>query len=177
MAQCAAKSKRSGEQCRRRASRGQRVCRMHGANSRRGDRHPNFKHGLFSRHLPDGLRRLARQVLRDQGLLSVREEAALVEALKLHRLYRLKANKREPDAADETALLALMHAKLACIDRVERAQRWKTKTITAGQLERFLAYFIQATHRHVLDEEARRALQSDLRQAVRGGRFDDDDAE
>ena len=43
--QCTARSKRSGERCLRYAARGCRVCRMHGANSRRGPQHPNFRHG------------------------------------------------------------------------------------------------------------------------------------
>jgi len=43
--QCTAKSKRSNDRCRNFAVRDCHVCRMHGANSRRGSNHPNFRHG------------------------------------------------------------------------------------------------------------------------------------
>jgi hypothetical protein len=47
--QCSARSKRSGCRCRNYACRDQAVCRMHGAGSRRGADHPNFRTGKFSK--------------------------------------------------------------------------------------------------------------------------------
>lgn len=54
MAQCEAKSKRSGEQCRRRAIKGRKVCQMHGGKSLAGPLHPNFKDGrhMYSAAMP-----------------------------------------------------------------------------------------------------------------------------
>jgi len=45
MAQCTAKSKRSGKRCKRWASPGRTKCRMHGGRTPRGKDSPHFKHG------------------------------------------------------------------------------------------------------------------------------------
>lgn len=53
--QCHAKSKRSGERCKRRASIGKNVCAMHGGKSLKGQESPRFKHGRTSKYLPERL--------------------------------------------------------------------------------------------------------------------------
>lgn len=52
MAQCKAKSKRSGERCRRYAMNGREVCYMHGGKTPVGLALPQTKTGLYSRYLP-----------------------------------------------------------------------------------------------------------------------------
>ena len=55
MSQCKAMSKRSGERCRKRSSKGLNVCSMHGGKSLRGVDSPRFKTGRYSKYLPDRL--------------------------------------------------------------------------------------------------------------------------
>jgi len=51
MPQCKAKSKRSGERCRRAAITGKEVCYIHGGMST-GPKNPHITHGLYSKHVP-----------------------------------------------------------------------------------------------------------------------------
>ena len=53
--QCHAKSKRSGQQCRRRAVRGRNVCQMHGGVTPRGFALPQTKTGEYSKDVPTRL--------------------------------------------------------------------------------------------------------------------------
>jgi hypothetical protein len=78
--QCTAKSKRSGQQCRRFAVIGMDKCMMHGGKTPRGIASPRFKTGRYSRHLPVELAALYKRALTDADLLSLRDDLALLQA-------------------------------------------------------------------------------------------------
>lgn len=80
MAQCKAKSKRSGERCRRAAMIGKEVCMMHGGKTPRGTNNPNFKHGRYSKAIPDRLAARYNEAQNDSQLLELREDIALIDA-------------------------------------------------------------------------------------------------
>lgn len=79
--QCTARSKRSGERCRKHAMRGRTVCLAHGGKTPRGAASPHFKTGRYSRSLPGHLLAVYEQALRDPRLLSLRDEIALTDAM------------------------------------------------------------------------------------------------
>lgn len=56
---CAARSKRTGLPCKNPAVRDWPVCRMHGAGGGQpaGEKHPNYRHGLRTKHMEE-VRRL-----------------------------------------------------------------------------------------------------------------------
>ena len=78
--QCAAKCKATGEQCRRRAVNGKRVCTVHGGLTPSGSASVHFKSGRYSRHLPARLAERYHKAQADQRLLELREEIALIDA-------------------------------------------------------------------------------------------------
>jgi hypothetical protein len=78
--QCTAKSKRSGQQCRRSAMIGKHVCMMHGGKTPTGLASPNTKHGLRSRYMPKGLLPKYQAALADPALLEQTRNLALTEA-------------------------------------------------------------------------------------------------
>jgi hypothetical protein len=80
MPRCKAKSKQSGEQCRRWASPGFDVCAIHGGKSHAGGPgHPRAtKGGYYSKLLPTGLRKSYDKVLSDPETLNAAEEVALL---------------------------------------------------------------------------------------------------
>jgi hypothetical protein len=79
MMQCTARSKRSGEQCKRHAVPGRNVCAMHGGKTPGGIASPHFKSGRYSKHLPERLMERYQQALHDDDLLNLRHEVALVD--------------------------------------------------------------------------------------------------
>lgn len=72
MAQCAAKSKRTGEQCRRPAMEGKRVCYHHGGKSPGGP----VKHARYSKSLPKDLAERYEYFKTDPDILSLKPEIA-----------------------------------------------------------------------------------------------------
>lgn len=89
MSQCAAKSKRSGERCKRHASKGMAVCAVHGGKSLAGKNHPSFKHGRYSKYMPDRLAEQYLDALQDKDLISMNDEIALTDSRLAEMLNRL----------------------------------------------------------------------------------------
>ncbi len=112
---CKAKSKQSGERCKRRPSIGREVCVMHGGGSPRGAASPNFKHGRYSKELPKDLLVTFQNSLGDPGLLELQREVSLVDA-RVSQL--LKQVDTEASAADwQKATYALRALKRATLKR------------------------------------------------------------
>lgn len=80
MAQCTAKSKRTGQQCRASAVKGRATCRMHGGTTAVGPASPTWKDGRHSSVLPKRLREHYEASLADPDRLVLEAEIALVDA-------------------------------------------------------------------------------------------------
>lgn len=79
MSRCTAKSKRSGDQCKRHASPGYSVCAIHGGKTPRGMALPQTKHGRYSKDLPTRLVEQYETAIADPDLLNLSDEISLVE--------------------------------------------------------------------------------------------------
>jgi len=77
---CAAKSKQSGEQCKRHATPGRNVCVIHGGKSLAGPLSATYIHGRYSKYLPHGLAAKYEEAITDPDLLNLSGEIALVDA-------------------------------------------------------------------------------------------------
>lgn len=99
MAQCTAKSKRSGERCKRHATPGHNVCYIHGGKSLVGVAHPGLKTGRYSKHLPTRLGERYEAALKDPDLLALRDEIALTDADIARILDAL--DEEQPDDPEE----------------------------------------------------------------------------
>lgn len=79
MAQCTAKSKRSGERCKKLAIVGRNTCRNHGGKTPRGPLSVHYKTGRYSK-LPVNLRDGFEAALSDPDLMNRRQDMALIIA-------------------------------------------------------------------------------------------------
>lgn len=79
MAQCTAKSKRSGKQCKKDAVVGSNVCHIHGGKSPGGIASGTYKNGRYSKFLPDRLTSRFQTSIDDPNLLELRAEIALTD--------------------------------------------------------------------------------------------------
>lgn len=93
MSQCTAKSKRSGEQCRRAASTGRSTCRMHGGTQPVGLASPNWTNGRYSRVLPKRLLEDVKASLADPNKLALSSELALLDARTSDLLLRVESGE------------------------------------------------------------------------------------
>lgn len=89
MSQCTAKSKRSGERCKRHASIGMNVCAIHGGKTPSGLANPNLKHGRYSKDLPTRLAARYEHAASDPDLLRLDSEIHLLGTLISERLATL----------------------------------------------------------------------------------------
>jgi hypothetical protein len=80
MAQCNAKSKRTGKQCRARAMPNGK-CYHHGGAALKGAAHPNFKDGSRSKYMPKFLAPAFAEALNNPELLNLSESIAGQEAI------------------------------------------------------------------------------------------------
>lgn len=90
---CHAKSKRTGQQCQRPAMKGREVCYHHGGKSLRGIASKTFKHGKYSKSIPERLAARYQESLTDEELLSIRDDIALVSARLSDLLSRADAGE------------------------------------------------------------------------------------
>jgi acyl-CoA thioesterase FadM len=79
--QCTAKSKRTGQQCKRAATPGKQVCRSHGGKTPSGIASPHFKTGRYSKVIPTHLTAQYEAAQQDPDLLGIKEDIALQDAL------------------------------------------------------------------------------------------------
>lgn len=117
MAQCAAKSKRSGERCKKDAVPGRSVCHMHGGKSLVGAAVHTYKDGRYSKLLPARLVSNYERAAHDSDLLVLREDIALVDARLADLLCRVDSGESGEAWKRAKAALRLMQDGLAANDR------------------------------------------------------------
>lgn len=76
---CQGWSKTSGNQCSNFPVRGRHYCRVHGGNAAVGSDHPRFKHGGYSQYMPERLFQKFSEQEKDENLLNLRQELALMQ--------------------------------------------------------------------------------------------------
>jgi monoamine oxidase len=74
---------------------GMEVCSMHGGKSLKGVASATFKHGRYSKYMPQGMSERFREALADPALLALDKDVALVET----RLTELFCALKEPGGA------------------------------------------------------------------------------
>jgi len=89
MPQCKAKSKRSGKRCKKDAMRGSDVCHIHGGKSLKGEQLPQFKHGKFSKYMPQRLKQRFEEVGSDKHVSVLGRNISIRDALLADRLQSL----------------------------------------------------------------------------------------
>jgi hypothetical protein len=77
---CTAKAKSTQKRCTRWAMKGTNVCYVHGGPTPKGIAAPNFKHGRYSKSIPDRLSERYQESIKDPEILALREEVALTDA-------------------------------------------------------------------------------------------------
>lgn len=93
MAQCTAKSKRSGEQCKKDAVVGRTKCHIHGGKSVEGAASGTFRTGRYSKYLPARLAGKYEQSQNDPDLLALKDEINAIDARIAELMGRIDTNE------------------------------------------------------------------------------------
>lgn len=159
MAQCAAKSKRSGEQCKRHAALGCSVCNIHGGKSRTGVASGTYKTGERSKFFPTRLAARFEAARANPDLVSHRDDIATAD-VRLNELLE-RVGDDDPRVLWGRARAALE----AYTEAAERGSRTQTtaRTVLEGVISEGLSNPTGATWREILNllEQRRKLVESE----------------
>lgn len=160
MAQCTARSKRTGERCKAQAVTGRTVCYHHGGKSKGGALSGTFQHGRRSRYLPENL--LARYVAaqNDPKRLELADEIALTDTLIDARLENLPAYE---DVSAWAELRNLIEQRRKLVESERKRLMELEQMIPADRAITLIASILDIIKRHVHDVGILAAIQEDFR--------------
>lgn len=98
---CGAKLRNKNANCKNRAVMTGGRCRNHGGLTPKGIASPNYKHGRYSKHLPDHLRDRYHESLNDPELTALRDDLALIDV----HISEVLMEMHSPAADIDTKLL------------------------------------------------------------------------
>jgi hypothetical protein len=107
MSQCTAKSKQTGERCKRHTAEGRTVCYYHGGKIPRGIALPQTTTGKYSKHLPTRMLAAYEASQRDPELLGLSEEVNVTDAFLVDLHDRMTAHDTD---SWRMTLLATLYA-------------------------------------------------------------------
>jgi len=146
---------------------------MHGGKTPRGVELPQFRHGHYSKAMPDRLVERYERALSDEERYDLRDEIALSEAKIADLLAGMESG------ASEDALRSRWREVERWIARKQRAVETdarlaviKQEMVSAEEVMALVAGILDSIRRHVVDQTTRSALARDIRALgwVGGGR-------
>jgi hypothetical protein len=163
---CGAKT-RKGTPCQNPAMKNGR-CRMHGGATPRGTDLPQFRHGRYSKSLPDKLVGRYEEALTDEERHDLRDEIALAEAKIYDLLLGMKRGEfDEARAWKDVDRWTVRKQRLVVVDA--RLARERREMVSAEEVMALVAALLDAVKRNVEDQDTRRAIAEDIRQIAEGG--------
>jgi hypothetical protein len=148
--QCTARSRRTGKRCEAWRVKGSAVCYHHGGATPRGIDAGAFRHGRYSKSLPDRLHVAYRKVLTDEQRHDLRDELAVSrtkaddilrkmqrgESDSLWLLLRDKAQQMRRASGDKGRAARLQEEILSLIDSGDEALAWRDLNCWLRQIQR-----------------------------------------
>lgn len=161
---CRAHAKGSGKPCKFAPVPGRTLCRYHGGLSLMGAANPNFKHGRYSRVMPQRLLDVYQASLKDPDLLGLRNEIASVDA----RLSELFGSM---DTGDSTSVWRELQGFEEELAKAERSNDVATMGVIMRQMRQSIRrgaaigdvweeIFQTQNHRRKLVDTERKRLQA-----------------
>ena len=109
-------------------------CRLHGGDTPKGSANPNFKHGRYSRYLPQNIAENYEQFLTDPQLISLRDEIAVAKSRSVDLMSQLNQRETVQDFEELSIRWAQFRQAMARGDRpaVNEAMRDIDNMLTTG---------------------------------------------
>lgn len=164
---CGAKT-RKGTLCQNPAMKNGR-CRMHGGTTPRGTDLPQFRHGRYSKSLPDNLAGRYEEALSDEERHDLRDEIALAEAKIADLLSGMKRGPASLEARAWKDVERWTARKQRLVVADARLARARQEMVSAEEVMALVAALLDAVRRNVEDRDTRRAIAEDIRRIAEGG--------
>lgn len=167
MAQCQARKKRTGEQCRRRAVSGYTVCTVHGAGTRKRVEAglkkragAPIKHGHYSKHFKEEVLQKIEDFRSDPDLEKLDFEIAYLKSL----LPRIENDDTLEESDKITLLEKIISSIFKNMDAREKIIEARRYSIGVEKLKLLVKYMFAAVQKHVDDPEILRKIGAELRE-------------
>ena len=154
---CGAKTRSTGEPCKRPPMKGRNRCNLHGGKSLRGADHPGYKTGLYSKYAGESLQKVLDELKEKTGddLINPENEIRLMEAL----ILASKALKRDVNELDDLELLSRTIDRLIMAkQRSQKVLLEQKRLIPAGDIEAFLDYLEKLLVKYIESDAARKIM-------------------
>ncbi|MCB9150722.1 MAG: hypothetical protein H6641_18365 [Caldilineaceae bacterium] len=165
---CTARSKRSGERCKKAAMRGRNVCMFHGGKTPRGVASGSFKTGRYSQHLPTRLAARYCEAQNDQKLLDLHEEIALIDARIADMLDGLTGDTAR-DNEKWGCVMELIEQRRRTVESECRHMQQLGQFVAIDQVMTLAGALLAAVKQHVDDKEVLRLIAADFSRLTDGG--------
>lgn len=160
--ECGAK-KRNGEPCRAKAMENGR-CRIHGGKTPVGIALPQTKHARYSKYLPPNIQERYHAAIADDGLISLRDEIALVEV----QIVATLEAQTDPNAKVEDIIAArsrlydLIEQRRRLVETERKRLVDMQQMITTEQAMLLVGALLGIIRARVNDRDILAAIQSDV---------------
>lgn len=124
---------------------------MHGGRSPRGRESPNFKHGLYSKHVGPELKAILDELDQDEELMEVERDVKLLTGLVL-RAEDLEDHRT--DLATLSGLAGVLDILTRMKQRQQRLQIEQRRLIKIEHVTEFLRFTRDVLTRHLEDGQA-----------------------
>jgi len=139
MKTCGAKTKGTGEPCKRRPVPGSNRCKLHGGASKKGIESGTWKHGLYSKYAGESLKSVLAELedVSSDELIQPEQEIKLMQAL----IIASKSLQNDtPDLRDLDTLSKIIDRLITAKQRSQAILIEQQRLIPASDIERFLDF-------------------------------------
>lgn len=136
-------------------------CRVHGGWGPKGVNHPNFRHGRYSRYMPEQLYETVRALCDDEEYLSLREDVAFIDATIDQTMKQYQDMESLPGPVT-LYIMSLLDQKRKLVRTETQRIEAETRSIPAERVMAFVAALIEAVKRHVPDTIIQQAIADDI---------------
>lgn len=167
MPQCKAKSKQSGERCKRHAAKGRLVCRMHGGATPRGMDSPHYKHGMKTRdrYMSKELALRYNAAATDPNLMSLEMNVALIET-RMREILPSVGVAGKSDRSKWNEIIGLIEAQRRIIDTIGKQQIRAQEALTLDRASVLFTALARAVTRNVADKASLERVLADFQTIV-----------
>jgi hypothetical protein len=134
---------------------------MHGGKSKRGTQAPAFKHGKYSKLLPERLSERYNELITDVDLLQLMEEIALVDTLVCETLHSLDRHGDNAEIWNEILQLIEQRRKLV-MSQIKIIKR-NNQYLSIDQLMVLVSRLVDIVETHVKDKTTLQNISDDIR--------------
>lgn len=137
-------------------------CRVHGGATPKGVASPNFRHGRYSKSMPEHLASRYAEALTDSRLLELRDEISLVDVRMADLLAKLDEEVKPDDSEVWKEILSTVEVRRNLVESERKRLVEMSATLTIKEGMAMIAAVVALVRQHVTDPRAIQAISTGI---------------